>query len=147
MPAMKKPAILRKDSKTHANLKAAFALEAQANRRYLYFAGKADVEGYSQVAALFRATADGETGHAHGHLEYLEACGDPVNDMPFGATRDNLLSAISSEHAESSQTYSDMAQAARDEGYEEIAAWFETVARAERTHANQFQRTLDGLED
>lgn len=147
MQNMKKPAILQKGSRTHANLKAAFALEAQANRRYLYFAGKADVEGYSHVAALFRATAEGENGHAHGHLEYLETCGDPVNDMSFGTTRDNLLSAIASEHAESSQIYSDMAQAARDEGYEEIAAWFDTVARAERTHANQFQRALDGLED
>ena len=61
-----------KDSKTEQNLKDAFAGESQANRRYLYFASKADVEGYNDVAAVFRSTAEGETGHAHGHLEYLE---------------------------------------------------------------------------
>ena len=60
-----------KGSKTEDNLKAAFAGESQANRRYLYFAQKADVEGYNDVAAVFRSTAEGETGHAHGHLEYL----------------------------------------------------------------------------
>lgn len=144
---MIKAVALRKGSRTHANLKTAFALEAQANRRYLYFAAKADVEGYGQVAALFRSTAEGETGHAHGHLEYLEACGDPVTDQAFGTTRDNLLSAITSEHAESGEMYLNMAQNAREEGYEEVAAWFETLARAERTHANQFQRALDSLED
>ncbi len=67
-----------KGSKTHENLKYAFAGESQANRRYLYFAAKADVEGYNDVSAVFRSTAEGETGHAHGHLEYMEACGDPA---------------------------------------------------------------------
>ena len=61
-----------KGSKTEQNLKDAFAGESQANRRYLYFAAKADVEGQNDVAAVFRSTAEGETGHAHGHLEYLE---------------------------------------------------------------------------
>src|SRR5215510_5544105 len=61
-----------KGSKTEGNLKAAFGGESMANRRYLYFAQKADVEGYNDVAAVFRSTAEGETGHAHGHLEYLE---------------------------------------------------------------------------
>ena len=76
-----------KGSKTHDNLKAAFAGESQANRRYLYFAQKADVEGYNDVAAVFRSTAEGETGHAHGHLEYLEAVGDPATGEPFGPTK------------------------------------------------------------
>ena len=62
-----------KGSKTEQNLKDAFAGESQANRRYLYFAAKADVEGFNDVSAVFRSTAEGETGHAHGHLEYLEA--------------------------------------------------------------------------
>ena len=75
-----------KGTKTHDNLKAAFAGESQANRRYLYFANKADVEGQNDVAALFRSTAEGETGHAHGHLEYLEAVGDPATGLPIGAT-------------------------------------------------------------
>ena len=61
-----------KGSKTEQNLKDAFSGESQANRRYLYFAQKADVEGYNDVSSVFRSTAEGETGHAHGHLEYLE---------------------------------------------------------------------------
>jgi rubrerythrin len=75
-----------KDSKTLQNLKDAFAGESQANRRYLYFASKADVEGENDVAAVFRSTAEGETGHAHGHLEYLEAVGDPATGLPIGNT-------------------------------------------------------------
>ena len=74
-----------KGSKTEGNLKAAFAGESQANRRYLYFAQKADVEGYNDVAAVFRSTAEGETGHAHGHLEFLEAVGDPATGLPIGS--------------------------------------------------------------
>ena len=69
------------------NLKAAFAGESQANRRYLYFANKADVEGLNDVSAVFRSTAEGETGHAHGHLEYLEAVGDPATGLPIGNSR------------------------------------------------------------
>lgn len=144
---MKNSSPLQAGSRTHANLKKAFAAEAQANRRYLYFAGQADVEGHNEVAALFRSTADGETGHAHGHLVYLEACGDPATDMAIGTTRDNLLSAIASEQMESAQMYVEMAAAAREEGYLEIAAWFETLARAEHAHANHFQRALDNLEE
>ena len=86
-------------TQTHDNLKEAFAGESQANRRYLYFAQKADVEGYNDVAAVFRSTAEGETGHAHGHLEYLEQCGDPATGLPFGATRENLKTAIAGEDA------------------------------------------------
>jgi rubrerythrin len=136
-----------KGSKTHANLKAAFAAEAQANRRYLYFAAKADVEGQSDVAAVFRSTAEGETGHAHGHLEYLETCGDPTTDLPFGRTRDNLKTAIAGETYEYSDMYPGMAKAARDEGFDEIADWFETLAKAERSHAHRFQKSLDALID
>ncbi|HWN38119.1 MAG TPA: rubrerythrin family protein, partial [Gammaproteobacteria bacterium] len=86
-----------KGSKTEQNLKDAFAGESQANRRYLYFAGKADVEGFNDVAAVFRSTAEGETGHAHGHLEYLEAVGDPATGLPIGETGNNLKAAIAGE--------------------------------------------------
>ena len=135
-----------KGSKTEANLMQAFAAEAQANRRYLYFAQKADIEGRSDVAAVFRSTAEGETGHALGHLEYLEACGDPLTGLPIGATVDNVRAAIASETHEFAQMYPAYAQAARDEGFDEIADWFETLARAERSHANRFQKTLNDLE-
>ncbi len=136
-----------KGSKTEGNLKAAFAGESQANRRYLYFASKADVEGYNDVAAVFRSTAEGETGHAHGHLEYLEQVGDPATGLPIGTTRDNLKAAIAGETHEYTDMYPGMAKAAREEGFEEIADWFETLAKAERSHANKFQRTLDSLTD
>ncbi len=134
-----------KGSKTHENLKYAFAGESQANRRYLYFAAKADVEGYNDVSAVFRSTAEGETGHAHGHLEYMEACGDPATDLPIGATSDNLKAAIAGETHEYTDMYPGMSKAARQEGFNEIADWFETLAKAERSHANRFQKALDSL--
>ena len=135
-----------KGSNTEQNLKDAFAGESQANRRYLYFAAKADVEGYNDVSAVFRSTAEGETGHAHGHLEHLEAVGDPATGLPIGGTSDNLTAAISGETHEYTDMYPGMAKTAREEGFDEIADWFETLAKAERSHANRFQRALDGLD-
>ena len=134
-----------KGTKTEGNLKAAFAGESQANRRYLYFAQKADVEGYNDVAAVFRSTAEGETGHAHGHLEYLEQTGDPATGEPFGPTKLNLKSAIAGETHEYTDMYPGMAKAARTEGFDEIADWFETLAKAEKSHAGKFQKTLNEL--
>jgi rubrerythrin len=134
-----------KGTKTEGNLKAAFAGESQANRRYLYFAQKADIEGYNDVAAVFRSTAEGETGHAHGHLEYLEQVGDPATGLPIGGTSDNLKAAIAGETHEYTDMYPGMSKAARDEGFAEIADWFETLAKAERSHANRFQKALDQL--
>ena len=132
-----------KESKTAQNLKDAFAGESQANRRYLYFAQKADIEGAPDVAAVFRSTAEGETGHAHGHLEYLEEVGDPATGEKMGETEDNLKSAIAGETHEYTDMYPGMARTAREEGFEEIADWFETLAKAEKSHAGKFQRTLD----
>src|SRR5512138_3606048 len=134
-----------KDTKTEQNLKAAFAGESQANRRYLYFAAKADVEGENDIAAVFRSTAEGETGHAHGHLEYMEAVGDPATGLPNGNTSNNLKAAIAGETHEYTDMYPCMAKTAREEGFEEIADWFETLAKAERSHANRFQKALDAL--
>tara|TARA_B100001765_G_scaffold96955_1_gene59638 strand:+ start:1173 stop:1658 length:486 start_codon:yes stop_codon:yes gene_type:complete len=134
-----------KGSQTEQNLKDAFAGESQANRRYLYFAAKADVEGYNDVSAVFRSTGEGETGHAHGHLNYLEETGDPATGLPIGRTSDNLRAAIAGETYEYTDMYPGMAKTARDEGFEEIADWFETLAKAERSHANRFQQALDNL--
>ena len=134
-----------KGSKTEGNLKAAFAGESQANRRYLYFAQKADVEGYNDVAAVFRSTAEGETGHAHGHLEFLEEVGDPATGKPIGETSDNLVSAVAGETHEYTDMYPGMAKTAREEGFEEIADWFETLAKAEKSHAGKFQKTLESI--
>ncbi len=135
-----------KGSNTEQNLKDAFAGESQANRRYLYFAQRADVEGYNDVAMVFRSTAEGETGHAHGHLEYLAESGDPATGLPIGNTGDNLASAIAGETHEYTDMYPGMASTAREEGFEEIADWFETLAKAERSHANRFRKALDELE-
>ena len=134
-----------KDSKTAQNLRDAFAGESQANRRYLYFAQKADVEGFNDVSAVFRSTAEGETGHAHGHLEYLEEVGDPATGKPIGGTHDNLAAAIAGETHEYTDMYPGMARVAREEGFDEIADWFATLARAEKTHAGRFQKALDKL--
>ena len=132
-----------KGSKTEQNLKDAFAGESQANRRYLYFAQKADIEGYNDVASVFRSTAEGETGHAHGHLEYLEEGGDPATGEPIGDTKKNLNAAIVGETHEYTDMYPGMARTARDEGFDEIADWFETLAKAEKSHAGRFQKALD----
>jgi rubrerythrin len=132
-----------KGSKTAENLKDAFSGESQANRRYLYFAQKADIEGAPDVASVFRSTAEGETGHAHGHLEYLEEVGDPATGEPMGETEANLKSAIHGETHEYTDMYPSMARTAREEGFEEIGDWFETLAKAEKSHAGKFQRTLD----
>ena len=134
-----------KSSKTEKNLKDAFAGESQANRRCLYFAAKADVEGFNDVSAVFPSTVEGEIGDAHGHLEYLEAVGDPAPGLPIGPTSDNREAAIASETHEYTDMYPGMAKSARDEGFKEIADWFETLAKAERSHANRFQKALDGL--
>ncbi|MDE2227515.1 MAG: rubrerythrin family protein [Alphaproteobacteria bacterium] len=134
-----------KGSKTEQNLKDAFSGESQANRRYLYFAQKADVEGYNDVSAVFRSTAEGETGHAHGHLEFLEVVGDPATGKPIGKTSDNLKAAIAGETHEYTDMYPGMAKTARQEGFEEIADWFETLAKAEKSHAGRFQKALDSM--
>jgi rubrerythrin len=131
-----------KGTKTHENLKHAFAGESQANRRYLYFADKADIEGYPEIAGNFRDTAEGETGHAHGHMDYLKPAGDPATGLPFGSTELNLKTAVEGETYEYTQMYPSFAKTAREEGFTEVADWFETLARAEKSHANRFSKLL-----
>src|SRR5260221_2587834 len=134
-----------KGSKTHENLKEAFAGERQANRRYLYFAQKADVEGYPDVAALFRSVAEGETGHAFGHFDILAEVGDPVTGVPVGATSDNLKSAIEGETYEYTEMYPGFSKTAREECFDQAAEWFETLARAEKSHAGRFAQGLESV--
>jgi rubrerythrin len=132
-------------TKTHDNLKYAFAGESQANRRYLYFAKVADVEGYPEVAMNFRETAEGETGHAHGHLDFLKGVGDPATGLPIGDTAANLKAAIEGETHEYTDMYPGMARTARDEGFAEVADWFETLAKAEKSHAGRFAKMLGSI--
>ena len=135
------------NTKTHSNLKEAFAGESQANRRYLYFAKRADIEGYPDVGGLFRDVAEGETGHAHGHLEFLAEVGDPVTGEPIGSTDKNLASAVAGETYEYTQMYPGFAKTARAEGFDEVAEWFETLARAEKSHAGRFAKGLSSLKN
>ena len=134
-----------KGTETEQNLKNAFVGEIQAIRRYLYFAQKAEVEGLNDVAAVFRSTAEGETGHAHGHLEYLEEVGDPATGNPIGLTDDYLKAAIASETHEYIDMFPGMARAACQEGFDEIADWFETLAKAGKSHTGRFEKALDAL--
>jgi len=129
-------------TQTHQNLKDAFAGESQANRRYLYFAKVADVEGYPEIASNFRETAEGETGHAHGHLDYLKQVGDPATGLPMGDTILNLKASIEGETHEYTDMYPGMAKTARLEGFNEIADWFETLAKAEKSHAGRFTQMM-----
>ncbi|MCH7709803.1 MAG: rubrerythrin, partial [Myxococcales bacterium] len=119
--------------------------KSQATRSYLYFARQADIEGYTDVGGLFRDTAEAETGHAHGHLDHLKSAGDPATDKPIGSTDKNLVAAVTGETYEYTEMYPGMARTARDEGFSDVAEWFETLAKAEKSHAGRFQKALDEL--
>ena len=95
---------------------------------------------------MFRSTAEGETGHAHGHLAFLEEIGDPATGEPIGDTGSNLKAAIAGETHEYTDMYPGMARTARDEGFDEIADRFETLAKAERSHAGRLQKALDDID-
>ncbi len=134
-----------KGTKSLENLKVAFAGESQANRRYLYFARRADIEGYPDIGGLFRDTSEAETGHAFGHLDFLKEVGDPVTGVPIGTTEQNLRSAIEGETYEYTQMYPGFAKVAREEGFQELAEWFETLAKAEKSHAGRFAKGLEKI--
>jgi rubrerythrin len=135
-----------KGSRTEAQLREAYERESQANRLFLYFAQKAEAEGFPDIASVFRSTAEGETGHAHGLLEYLEPCGAPASGLPFGCTADNLRAAIAAEREDAEERYPRMARIAREEGFDEIAEWFESLAGAEHSHAERFRAALQRLD-
>jgi rubrerythrin len=132
-------------SKTIENLRTAFAGESQANRRYTYFSRRADEEGYSEISTLFRSVSEGETAHALRHFDFMKAVGDPVTKVPVPDVRGMLESAVTGETYESTTMYPDFAKVAREEGFDEIARWFETLTKAERAHSGKFQEALKGL--
>ncbi|QSO46218.1 rubrerythrin family protein [Alicyclobacillus mengziensis] len=136
-----------KGTQTVENLRVAFAGESQANRRYLYFAEKADLEGAEEVAQLFRSISQGETKHAFGHFDRLRdnGEGDPATKLPVGTVEQMLESAIAGETYEYTEMYPGFAAKAREEGLPEIAEWMEVMAKAERVHAQRFQKLLDSL--
>lgn len=123
--------------KTEDNLKAAFAGESQANRKYLAFALQAEEEGYPEVAKLFRKHADHETAHALAHLKKLGL---------VKSTKENLEAAIAGETDESKEMYPEFAKQAREEGDESTASYFEKLAEAEQNHAEEYYKALMKLE-
>jgi rubrerythrin len=134
-----------KGSRTEQNLRAALEREAQDNRRFEYFARYAAVEGHVAVARDFRQIAEGETAHAFGHLEFLEAVDDPLTGGAFDGVRTHLEVAIAAEEGRS-ELYPTFAAVARDERLPEVAEWFDLLARAKRRHVARLARALDELE-
>jgi rubrerythrin len=127
---------------TAANLRYALATEILINRRYLAFAAQADVEGNHDAAALFRSIADSRSGQARRHLELLETSGDSGSD---GDTAYNVRAAIMNEVHECADIYPGMVRQAREDGLDEIADWFEILAKASRSHAGRFRRAMETL--
>lgn len=134
-----------KDSKTYENLKNAFTKASQQNRLYLYFAQIANKEGRFEVFGLYKDTADGKAGHADGNLSYIETVGDPLTNLPIGDTEKNLKSTISEETKNYTDLYPNFAKIAKEEGFDDIAEWFEKVAKKTEAHAENFQKALDLL--
>jgi rubrerythrin len=118
---------------TNDNLKAAFAGESQANRKYLAFAKKADDEGYPQIAKLFRAAATAETVHAHNHLGVLDG---------IGSTAENLKEAINGETFEFTKMYPGFISEADSEGAKKARWSFNVANQVEQIHAGLFQEAL-----
>jgi rubrerythrin len=123
-------------SKTEENLKAAFAGESQANRKYLAFAKKADEEGLKAVAKLFRAAAEAETVHAHNHLRELKG---------VGATKENLQEAINGESYEFQTMYPKMIEEAKAEGNKAAERSFHIANEVEKVHAGLYKKALENL--
>jgi rubrerythrin len=134
-----------KESRTFDNLKAAFAADSQAASRYAYFAMRADVEGHDALAQSFRGAARAGETVLLGHLDFLRAVADPQTGLPIGGSEHNLLSAIERETYAAEILYTGFARTAREEGFDQVADWFTTLARAGQTRARAMQRALDGL--
>ena len=127
-----------KGTKTEANLKTAFAGESEARNKYTYFASKAKKEGYVQISAIFEETAGNEKEHAKLWYKYLH--GGEV-----GTTEENLLDAANGEYYEWSDMYATFAKEAREEGFTEIAAKFEGVAKIERLHEERYRKLAEAV--
>ncbi len=128
---------------THENLKRAFEAEAQTAHKYLYFAKIAEIEGYPDLSQLLHEMAEGGSCNAHGHLDFLRRVGDPQTDMPMGVTDSNLASAIAAEIREHNKIYPEMAEAARKEGFPDIASWFDTLAKLKQAHVERLHEAME----
>lgn len=127
-----------KGTKTLQNLMAAFAGESQARNKYTYYASKAKKEGFEQISELFTETANQEKEHAKLWFKLFHGIGD---------TMDNLRDAAAGENDEWTDMYPRMAEEARAEGFDDIAALFEGVAAVEKVHEEKYRRLLQNIED
>ncbi len=133
------------ETKTLANLQAAFTEECQCSFVYRYLAEKADKEGYPRAAAALRKVADDEAKHAMGHLRYLGKVELPHLCVGLGYTEDNLNSAVATENYQSQGLYPTMSKEAREEGFDEIADWFDKLAKAEQALASELLESLESI--
>jgi rubrerythrin len=125
-------------TKTEENLKSAFAGESQANRRYLAFAQKAEKEGFTQAAKLFRAAAEAETIHALNHLRIADE---------IGSTLENLNKALAGETFEFTKMYPNYLDIARAEDNKQAVWSFDVANKVEQVHAKLYQKAIDALKN
>lgn len=118
-------------TETHHNLELSFARESQAAMRYRFFAQQADIEGEPAAAARFRSLADGATGHALGHLELIAEIADPATGRPIEDAADSVASSLESETIDHTESYPSFAETARSEGFSEVGAWMDALAKAD----------------
>lgn len=128
-----------KGSQTEKNLEIAFAGESQARNKYTYYASKARKEGYNQIADLFEATANNEKEHAKLWFKALHGGAVPATDV-------NLADAAAGENYEWTDMYANMAKTAREEGFTQIAAQMEMVAKIEKRHEERYRKLLANVE-
>ena len=128
-----------KGSQTEKNLEIAFAGESQARNKYTYYASKARKEGYNQIADLFEATANNEKEHAKLWFKALHGGAVPTTDV-------NLADAAAGENYEWTDMYANMAKTAREEGFTQIAAQMEMVAKIEKRHEERYRKLLANVE-
>jgi len=139
-----------KGTQTEKNLLAAFAGESQARNRYTFYASKAKKEGYEQIAALFRETADNEKEHAEIFFKHLQGgeveiiAGYPAGVI--GTTKENLLAAAEGEKMEWGTLYPDFAETAQKEGFPEVAASFTSIADVEAYHERRYRTLMKNVE-
>jgi len=139
-----------KGTKTEKNLLTAFAGESQARNRYTYFASKAKKEGYEQISGIFAETADNEKEHAERLFKFLEG-GEAEVAAAFpagiiGKTEDNLKAAAAGENHEHTTMYPEFAKVADEEGFEEIASVFRSIAVAEKQHEKRYLALAENIE-
>lgn len=127
------------NTRTFENLKIAFYEEAALAFRYRFFAIVAEFEGMDRFSSLFKEFSEGGLCNANGSLDYLRTARDPSSDIPIGGTQKNLESVLETEVKQFSEIYPEMARVAREEGFMDIASWFDTLEKLKRSHVRKLK--------